>query len=66
MRVALAQWACLLVSKGGQWHHGGVNIWCKMLELLMVESRKGTGYPIVNPGDVLQMEVKIVLHAKHG
>ena len=32
----------------------------------MVESRKGIGYPIVNPGDVLQMEVKIILHAKHG
>ena len=37
-----------------------------MPESIIVESRKYICYPIVNPGNVLQMEVKIILHAKHG
>ena len=60
------QRACLLVREGNQWHHACVHAQCEMLELIMVESREGIGYTIVNPGNVLQTEVKIVLHAKHG
>ena len=37
-----------------------------MLELIMFESREGISYTIVNPKNVLQTEVKILLHAKHG
>ena len=32
----------------------------------MVKSRECICYPIVGPGNVLQMEVEIILHAKHG
>ena len=60
-----SQWACLLVREGDQWHHAGVLIQCKMPELIIVESREGVSYTILNPRDVLQVEVKIVLHAKH-
>ena len=58
--------AYLLVRDRNQQHHACVCAWHEMQELIMVESRKGIGYTIANPGDVLQREVKIVLHAKHG
>ena len=60
------QRACLLVSEGAQWHHAWVCIWCEAPELTVVKSREGVSYTIVDPRDVLWMEVKIALHAKHG
>ena len=61
-----AQMAYLLVREGNWWHHACVSAQHKMAELLMVESKKSIGCAIVNTRDVLQTEVKIVLHAKHG
>ena len=60
------QRACLLAREGNWQCQACVCTWHEMPELIMVESRKGIGYTTVNPRDVLQMEVKIVLYAKHG
>ena len=61
-----AWWVWLLICKGDKRHHTGVCSWHEMPELVIIKSRKCICYPIVDPENVLQTEVKITLHAKHG
>ena len=64
MLAGEAQWVLLMVCKLDWRHHAKVCIRCKPLEFIIVKPREGIGYTIVDPGDMLQAEVKAVLHAK--
>ena len=58
------QWTLLMICKGDWRYHAEVCIRCELLEFIIVKPIEDIGYTVVDPRDMLQVEVKVVLHAK--